>query len=280
MIGYMSNQVKSKTHSAKNIENRYLRSVATHISGVNGDGGASHMLIDARVLGDKWPAPTRGNTKPVGEEYRSVTNNSRARRVLPMLGPAECDAHPTTACDYTMTWLHAPVTVGGWKYQYKIAEDRRAVHTARSSWFRIRWQDVPHHAEAERALRQDEDDERSRVRLNGRGEAYAPAPGRPSVWHRPEFIYGRIERFAVVTIAQWTDVPYQLAQVDLFEPSPAPRAHTGLHTIDLRSRLCRKTPGGRASIEFVQVKHLDACIAVGKTTTDTPHVLVVMHIPR
>lgn len=287
MIGKLSNTVKSRTHSALNLENRYLRSVATHVSGICGDAGSEHPLVETCArssLSDRaqvvWSERTTRNTRPMQEPYLclAASAHNRAARVRPFLGPTECERYAGVACDYTMTQLLAPVTVGLWVYSYWIAEQRRARCRARDSWFRVRWEHVPHYAEAEAERRLGEDDERARcMRM---GAAYVPGAGRSPVCDRPAFVYGRIECFAELTIGAWRPEPYRLAKVSLYAPSHVPQVYTGLHTIDLRSRLCLARGETAMPIEFVQVQYLDACIAVGKTTDADPHILVVMPIER
>lgn len=278
MIGHMSNTIKSNERPEANMLKRYLRSVDVRTAGIampselnsddDADGSANKWspLIDASAINSStdahhvtWPKLTakcsrlvsNGAFAPLGDDH------DRARRIVPILGPTLGALHMHKRCTYTLREVDQKVQVGRWRYNIQVKEERMKVHKSRSSWFRIRWEHVPHHAESERRRRAQ--------------------PG-AVVLQESEYLYGRIVRFAEMTLPFWGDegTTYRLAQVSLFEADGAADLVTGLVRIDCTKPL---EYSRRGQVQFVQAHHLDSCIAVAPVGLEPPASLIMCILP-
>jgi hypothetical protein len=267
MIGKLSSSIKSRQHPEENLLNRYLRSVATRGVGFTAaeaeleddaiapadvhpliHNDARNSMVDSQTI--VWPAVlTRSNSLP-SDIPRVAMEHIRGRIIFPMLGQEECDEHLLKSCAFTFSYIMVKVRVGNWRYSFFECEEviynaededprlNRSMGKTRASWFTVHSRDVPHYQ-------------------------------RTSPDDANEYVYGRIIRFAQLTIPAWRAEPFLLAKVYIYD-NQGVEPVTGFNIINT-IRPCKYTDkdGRSRFIEYIQVKHLRGCIAVAPV--NTPH---------
>jgi hypothetical protein len=262
-------------HPEENAARRYLRGVATHSVGFRAaeaereeeddapepvdphplvHNDARNSMVDSKKI--VWPQKlTPGNSGPSGLK-RTLPHLARELVMFPILGAAVCDLYPgLDPVSFVMRSIFCKVYRGPWRFslqereEFIEAEDgeeergNRQKGTVRSSWFKILASDVPHYV-------RDPDAE----------PAVAGADGL--------YLFGRIRRFAQLSVPAWRAEPFRLAKVLLYEKHITIN-HMGLFVIDTARPLQFMHEGQLENIEYVQVKDLAACIAVAPVMLDT-----------
>jgi hypothetical protein len=257
--------VKSRKNPEESVSKRTLRSVATRgvgfsVADIVRDGeddapdrldqhplinpDARNSMVDSnRVV---WPQNLTSYTSKKSDIPHHIAIHVRGRVLIPMLGKPVCAPYEGKNSAYTFVYVMKPVQVGLWPYGLSDREDivkedetevvrfNRLMGKKRSSWFKIRSSDVPHYDTA------------------------------PDHQHYDEFIYGRIIRFAQLTVPAWRPEPFQLAKVRLY----APHSRHSIAKLDAFNTqfplqyYCDDARTKSAPIEYIQVQHLISCIAV------------------
>lgn len=279
MIGHYVRHIKSRKHPEKNIINRVMLETAvqmqklSHEADVRQQGAddedvdypvapsCTNSLVAAGAI--RWPRLSRENHQQ-HKEILKYTDAVRSAYLTELLGACVCalNTDRSSAGPILLQMESSKVWIGAWAYATSVRENRNMNKITSQSWFAILAKDVHGHVDAAHRMHA----------LDGSVGVAARTSG---------YLYGRLRRFNLLTIAGWVGSPFSIAQCWLFQPrSTCP--HTGLSTINVSA-------GCEINARYVDMSKIVCPIALGPVVTGwhqtkaeqelitTPNEYVVMH---